>query len=576
MSALFFDTETTGFASSSLDANDPDQAHLVQLGLILIDEKGDEVDRYASIINPGEHVNFSQGAVKAHGITKERAMAEGVDPKEAVDKFMGFIARAEMLGAHNLQFDLKIIKLAIARVLNETWENKLTEFCTMERSTDVVCIPPTEKMIGAGRTNYKSPSLSECILYFFDEVLEGAHDALIDVAACVRIYRKLVELGMGSVAPVTSDGPVAEANPIISAVQKNPGSVLVDKDKLNQFLIEIRKDATARAGSNVSTRKGQEAIRSAAASVSRAKVVIDKAGQKKTETWRKKTTEVNEARNLVKAEMDKIRDAVRKPLTDWEEGDKKRQELVDTTIANLEQAHIVRIDETAEDVQARLDAIIGINIITEEFFKDQTDSVSQMKDDVVASLKQSVEDLKKTEADKAELDKLRTEAAEREAEDNRKAEEARLEKQRKDQEERDRLAEVERAKAEAQRIKDAEEAAAAIAQREADEAAQAKIDEANERAAQAERDAQEEKDRAAQAERDRIAEKERLEAEEEAEKQRIADENSAREADQAHRSKIITTAEQALAEQSSISVPDAVRVVKAIVEGKIPAVAIQF
>lgn len=579
MASLFFDTETTGFPSASLDANHPDQAHLVQLALILIDDAGAVLDKYCAIINPGEHVNFSEGAVKAHGITKERALAEGIDPKEAVQQFLDFIAKAGMLGAHNIEFDLKIIALAIARTHNETWENPIPTFCTMKRATDVVCIPPTEKMIQAGRNHYKSPSLTECVRYFFDEDLEGAHDALVDVEATIRVYLKLVELGVGATAvaeTVEDNGPVGSDNPIIKAVQKNPASVLKDKEKLNEFLIEIRKDAEARGGTNVSTKKGQEAIRTAAASVSRAKVVIDKAGQKQTEVWRKKTTEVNEARKLVSTEMDKIRDAVRKPLTDFEEQDKVREKLVADTIARLEQAHIVRIDETAADVQARLDEIRGINIITEDNFKDQTDSVSQMRDDVVASLTQSVADLKASEADKAELENLRAANTAREEEEQRKAEAERVERERKEQAERDRIAEEERQKAENERIETAKAEAAQKAKEEADRDAQAALDAANERAAQAERDAQAEKDRAAQAERDRIAEQERIEQEKVAEAKRIADEQAAREADKAHRKAIIGKAVTALTENADIDQSGAFRVVAAIVEGKIPAVAIQF
>lgn len=597
MNKLFFDTETTGFASSSLEPNHPDQAHLVQLALILIDDNGGQVDKFSAIINPGEHVNFASSAVAAHGITKERALAEGIDPKEAVQKFLDFIERAGLLGAHNIEFDLKIITLAIARTHNETWENPLGTFCTMKRATDVVALPPTQKMINAGRNHYKSPNLTECIRYFFDEELEGAHDALVDVEATIRVYLKLMELGIGNDAPLQNTEPkgsVVSDNPIIKAVHSNPGTVLTDTAKLNEYLIEIRKDAEARAGKDVSTKKGQDRIRTAAASVSKAKVLIDKAGQKKTEIWRKRTTQVNEARKLVATEMDQIRDAVRKPLTEWEEGDKLREQLVLDTVAKLEQAHIVRIDETSEDVQRRLDEIVGLNVIVEENFKDQTDSVSQMRDDVIASLRQSIEDIKVDEWEKAELAELRAAKAAREAEENQKAEEARQEEARKAQAELDRLAEERRQKEEAERIEVAQKEAARQATEEAErvaaareaerqaeidrqreealqaqiraeQEAQAKIDAANERAAEIER--------AAQAEKDRIA---MIEAERIAEELRIADEKAAREADQNHRAQVKNTARDALIEHAGLSDAQAQSAVLSIIAGSIPAISITF
>lgn len=49
-------------------------------------------------------------------------------------------------------------------------------------------------MLAAGFTKPKPPKLEECIRHFFDEALEGAHDALVDVRACARVHRHLISL----------------------------------------------------------------------------------------------------------------------------------------------------------------------------------------------------------------------------------------------------------------------------------------------------------------------------------------------------------------------------------------------
>ena len=67
-------------------------------------------------------------------------------------------------------------------------------FCTMEAATPIVNLPPTERMVAAGITKPKPPKLEECIRHFFDESLEGAHDALIDVRACSRVFFHLKTL----------------------------------------------------------------------------------------------------------------------------------------------------------------------------------------------------------------------------------------------------------------------------------------------------------------------------------------------------------------------------------------------
>jgi DNA polymerase-3 subunit epsilon len=56
-------------------------------------------------------------------------------------------------------------------------------------------------MLAAGFNKPKPPKLSECIQFFFNEELVGAHDALVDVRACVRVFRHL----MGNAVEETGD-----------------------------------------------------------------------------------------------------------------------------------------------------------------------------------------------------------------------------------------------------------------------------------------------------------------------------------------------------------------------------------
>ena len=67
-------------------------------------------------------------------------------------------------------------------------------FCTMEAAAPIVNLPPTERMLAAGFNKPKAPKLEEAIRFFFDESLDGAHDAMVDVIACRRIYFHLKNL----------------------------------------------------------------------------------------------------------------------------------------------------------------------------------------------------------------------------------------------------------------------------------------------------------------------------------------------------------------------------------------------
>jgi DNA polymerase-3 subunit epsilon len=55
-------------------------------------------------------------------------------------------------------------------------------------STPICNLPPTAKMIAARRNHPKTPNLGEAFEFFTGEKLEGAHSALVDVDACMRIY----------------------------------------------------------------------------------------------------------------------------------------------------------------------------------------------------------------------------------------------------------------------------------------------------------------------------------------------------------------------------------------------------
>lgn len=182
---LFFDTETTGLPLFRESSNDPQQPHIVQLAAELCTEAGEVVETYQNIINIG--VPIPPDSIKIHGITDEIA-ATGIDPKQMLDDFLALAKRAEAFAGHNVDFDLRMVRIQAARHLGQKWATDKPQYCTMKMATPIVNLPPTEKMLKAGFNKPKSANLGECIRHFFDEELDGAHDALIDVAASRRVY----------------------------------------------------------------------------------------------------------------------------------------------------------------------------------------------------------------------------------------------------------------------------------------------------------------------------------------------------------------------------------------------------
>ena len=191
---LFFDTETTGFVQDRLPTDHPDQPDVVQLAAQLTEADGTPIAGFSLIVCPREGVSIPKKASDVHGITDERAAAMGVSAAFALSAFTHLYQRASLIVAHNIKFDRAVMETAIARHYGKVMPLRKPLFCTMEAASPIVNLPPTERMQAAGFTKPKPPKLEECIRFFFNEDLAGAHDAMIDVQACARTYFKIKEL----------------------------------------------------------------------------------------------------------------------------------------------------------------------------------------------------------------------------------------------------------------------------------------------------------------------------------------------------------------------------------------------
>lgn len=189
---LFFDTETTGFFDDRLPIDHAQQPYIVQLAAQLCEDTGEVVSSMNFILDNG--VPIPERAAAVHGITTERAAKHGLAPKLVMECFGYLYHQADTLVAHNIKFDKGVVETAGSRMSGRPWTVKKQLFCTMEAASPIVNLPPTERMIAAGFNKPKPPKLEECIQHFFGEALDGAHDAMIDVAACRRVFLHLKTL----------------------------------------------------------------------------------------------------------------------------------------------------------------------------------------------------------------------------------------------------------------------------------------------------------------------------------------------------------------------------------------------
>lgn len=186
---LFFDTETTGLPKNwQAPLTDlKNWPRMVQLAWLLYDVNGKQLSGRDYIIKP-EGYDIPETAAKVHGISTEKAMAEGVDLSMVLQEFATEIRSAKFLVAHNMNFDERI---AGAEFLRKNISNGLLgtdKICTMESSTEYVNI--------MGSYGYKWPTLAELHEKLFETGFENAHNALVDVEILAKCFFELKNRGV--------------------------------------------------------------------------------------------------------------------------------------------------------------------------------------------------------------------------------------------------------------------------------------------------------------------------------------------------------------------------------------------
>lgn len=298
---------------------------------------------------------------------------------------------------------------------------------------------------------------------------------------------------------------------------------------LDDYLEQIRQ--AVNEVPDLSTKKGRDRVASLAASVSRSKTAIEKPGREYLKRLKEAVRPAEaEIKRFVDA-CDELRDATRRPLTEWE----AEQERI-----KAEEAAKIKADDDRKKFESDHEIALLMN---------------DKHDREVAEKKAEAE--RQRVAHEEELKRQAAEQAKREAEQKAAADLAAAKKR-----EEDAIA----AKAQAELLaKQAKERA----EQEAKDAA-AKAEAEKKAAIEAEQ-------RKAQEEADRIKrEAEAKEAARLAEEKRIADEKAKREADVKHRKAVDTEIVNALTANTSISCDQAIEVLKAIMDGLVPRTQINY
>lgn len=330
---------------------------------------------------------------------------------------------------------------------------------------------------------------------------------------------------------------------------------------LQQF-IDLVKGEVGGEVPDLKTRKGRERIASLAAKVSKSKTAVEKPGRDYLRRLKEMPKVVEaELREFV-TEMDKLRDETRRPLTEWEEAEKARVARHEQGVAAIKAEGVELGLLATDDLLARIGRVeaVALGDTWEEFAAE----AGQVKDQVLAALREALVARQKYDAEQAELARLRREADERAEQDRiRAAQEAAVEA------ERQRIAQQQQAERDAAARREQELIDQAAAQQRAIEQAEANRIAAEQRADQERQDAARRAEEAA--EQARQEERRRADAA----AAEILRQQEARERDQTHKAKVMGEAKAALMSMN-ITEELARAIVLKIARREVPNITINF
>ncbi|QFH40025.1 hypothetical protein FR751_08010 [Klebsiella pneumoniae] len=323
---------------------------------------------------------------------------------------------------------------------------------------------------------------------------------------------------------------MSEIMDLVVIEKKNAMAVFTNNDQLDPLIEAIEKEARSLVP-DVTTKKGRDAIASMAHKVARSKTYIDNAGKDLVAELKALPKQIDESRRVVRERLDALKDEVRRPLTEWE-AEQERIKAEEAMNALHAEALVMN-----EEFDRQLAALIESDhemalLMNDAFDREQADKAAEAERQRIAH--------------EEEINRLAAAAAAREVEQ-------RAQREREEAAHREAVLKAQAEQAERDRI-----------------AAEQKAEADKQAAVEAER-------RKAQEEADRIRrEAEQREQARLAEEKRKADEQARREADVKHRKAVGTDIVKALLANTSLTRDQAIEVLAAVKDGRIPHTGISY
>lgn len=204
---LVYDTETTGLAPNLKSMPRYDTLniwpYIVQLSYLVYDTDKNTIEHISdSIIKLHESITISEVSTSVHGITKEISQQKGIPILSALNDFIKWVDKCDLIIAHNIEFDRKMIITEIMRLpgetspqlkkkksFNDVITNYKKNYCTMMTAKPLCNIKAFTKK--DKREYVKFPTLTETCKHLYNFEPRNMHNSLNDIIICTLCFYKL-------------------------------------------------------------------------------------------------------------------------------------------------------------------------------------------------------------------------------------------------------------------------------------------------------------------------------------------------------------------------------------------------
>jgi DNA polymerase III epsilon subunit-like protein len=208
MKVLIFDFETTGLSPTRIIHQDTlhQWPHAIQFSYVVYDT---EKEKFAHrgirdyIIKIPKDCVLTEESIQLHGITRAMSEKKGLNIEYVFSNFFYYVDNVDMLIAHNIEFDLNMLKVELLRLIYskdksiadkyyfKKYFHKIYTYpnihCSMNYTKDLCNI---EREYKNGTKYNKKPKLSELHQKLFQCEAKQLHNSLCDVFITLRCFMK--------------------------------------------------------------------------------------------------------------------------------------------------------------------------------------------------------------------------------------------------------------------------------------------------------------------------------------------------------------------------------------------------